>query len=321
MALETGSKQPLDRGTARLHASRMRPPTAILAALLATPAVSVAQAPPWADLWRVADGTLAQPAAVATSPTGAFWNPTAVTRRKGPRFAIDAFNTPEVVNVSGLLVGATYGLGNHVGLGVLAGRMSVGDLIRTSSSPVRDEGSIPVYSQFLGAAVGGRLGPLHAGMNLLFHNARLDGRDEGGPTLDLGVRVAPTRGLLVGAASHLSNGIVSGGPATEYLVGAAYAFPIPPVLGLAAALHARYGLTVRTVGRSEHLGTLGLVLAERLMIDAGAVWAGGYGSGAWQPVLGLAFQAGPYRVGIARGSGASGIGGSYRLTLGIGDAL
>jgi len=299
----------------------MRSAAAILAGLLATPVVALAQAPPWADLWRVADGTLAQPAAVAASPTGTFWNPTAVTRQNGPRFAIDAFNTPEVVNVSGLLVAATYGFADHAGLGVLAGRMSVGDLIRTSSSPVSEQGSIPVYSQFIGAAIGGRLGPLHAGVNLLFHDARLDGRDASGATFDFGVRAVPFRGLVLGAASHLANVVVSSGPATEYVVGAAYGFPIAPVLGLTAELHGRYGLTLREVGQSEHLGTLGLVLAGRLLIDAGAVWAGGYGSGAWQPVLGLAFQAGPYRVGIARGSGASGIGGSYRLTLGIGDAL
>jgi len=299
----------------------MRVYAAALCGLLGTPGLLSAQASPWADLWRVANGTLAEPAAVATSPTSAFWNPTAVVGRRGPRFAVDAYQTPEVVNVAGLLLGATYGLGDRIGVGIVAGRMSVGDLVRTSSSPVSEQGTIPVYAQFLGGAAAGRLGPVHAGATLLVHDARLDQRDEGGVTVDVGVRVTPIAGLALGAATHFGNAVVTEGPATEYLLGARYAFAIPPVLGLEAALRARYGITLRQVGASEQLGTVGLVLARRLMIDAGVIWAGGYGTAAWQPVFGLTFQAGPYRVGIARGSGASGIGGAYRLTLGIGDGL
>jgi len=276
------------------------------------------QAPPWTDLWRVAEGTLAQPAAVASGPTGAFWNPAAVARPAGPRFGVEAYQTPEVVNVSGLLLGASLGFGGRAGVGLLAGRISVGDLIRTSSSPVSDEGEIPVYAQFLGASAGARLGPLDAGVGVLVHDAQLDDLDDGGLTLDVGLQVHPLPGLVLGAATHLSNVVISTGPATEVLLGAEYGFAVPAILGLESRLHTRYGLTLRESGGSEHVGTAGLLLARRLMIDAGVVWAGGYGSGAWQPVLGLAFQAGPYRVGIARGSAASGLGGTYRLSLAIG---
>jgi hypothetical protein len=321
MVPESRSKQTLDRPTARLHASRMRFHAAALCGLLASPVPLAAQAAPWADLWRVANGTLAEPAAVATSPTSAFWTPAAVVGPSGPRFAVDAYQTPEVVNVAGLLIGATYGFADRAGVGLVAGRVSVGDLIRTSTSPVSEEGSIPVYAQFVGAAAAGRIGPFRAGASLLLHDARLDQREEGTVTVDAGVRVTPIAGLALGATTHLGNAVITDGPATEYLLGAAYAFGIPPVLGMEAALQARYGITIRQVGSAEQLGTLGLLLARRLMIDAGVIWAGGYGTAAWQPLLGLAFQAGPYRVGIARGSGASGIGGAYRLTLGIGDGL
>jgi len=321
MVPESRSKQTLDTPTTPLHASRMRVYVAAMCGLLGTPALLSAQASPWADLWRVANGTLAEPAAVATSPTSAFWNPAAVVGSAGPRFAVDAYQTPEVVNVAGLLVGATYGFADRAGVGLVAGRMSVGDLIRTSSSPVSEQGTIPVYAQFLGVAAAGRIGPLQAGATLLLNDARLDQRQDGGVTVDAGIRVTPVAGLALGAATHFGNAVVTKGPATEYLLGARYGFAIPPVLGLEAGLRARYGITIRQVGASEQLGTVGLLLGRRFMIDAGVIWAGGYGTAAWQPVLGLAFQAGPYRVGIARGSGASGVGGSYRLTLGIGDRL
>jgi hypothetical protein len=234
--------------------------------------------------------------------------------------SVEAFQTPEVVSVRGVLLGAAYGIGSRIGIGALAGRMSVGDLIRTTSSPVSTEGEIPVYSQFLGVTVGARAGPLHAGAGLLVHDARLDGLDENGVTFDLGLRLAPVTGLTLGAATHLGNPAVGGGTATEYLFGGEYGFGIGPVLGLESRLHARYGLTIRELGASEHLGTAGLLLGRRLLIDAGVLWAGGYGTGAWQPVLGLAFRAGAYRIGIARGNGAGGTGGSYRLTLEIGQS-
>jgi hypothetical protein len=293
---------------------------AVLWAWLAAPAGLAAQAPPWADLWRVANGTLTQPGAVADAPTGAFWNPAAVVGPQGLRVAVEAFQTSEVVNVQGLLLGAGYGVGSRVGLGLLAGRMSVGDLIRTTGSPVSVEGEIPVYSQFLGAVGGARAGPLYAGAGLLVHHARLDGLDEQGVTLDLGVRVSPIGGLTLGAATHLGTPPVSNGPATEYLLGAEYGFPIAPVLGLESRMHARYGATIREEGASEHLAAAGLLLGRRLLIDAGVLWSGGYGTGAWQPVLGLAFRAGAYRVGIARGNGAGGTGGAYRLTLAVGQS-
>jgi hypothetical protein len=291
----------------------------LLAAWLATPLPLAAQAPAWADLWRVANGTLARPGALADLPTGAFWNPTAIVGSPGPRGAIDAFQTAEVVNVRGVLLGAGYGIEDRIGLGLLAGRMSVGDLIRTTSSPVSVEGEIPVYSQFFGVAAAARVGPLHAGAGLQVHDAQLDGLEEGGVTLDVGLRAAPLPGLILGAATHLGNPLFSNGPATEYLLGAEYGFPIAPVFGLESRLHGRYGATIREVGASEHLGTAGLLLGRRLMIDAGVIWAGGYGTGAWQPVLGLAFRAGAYRVGIARGNGAGGTGGAYRLTLAVGE--
>jgi hypothetical protein len=289
----------------------------LLCGWLGTPLPLAAQASSWADLWRIADGTLVQPGAVADAPAGAFWNPAALGGARRAGVALEAFQTPEVVNVQGVLVGASIGIGSQLGLGLLAGRMSVGDLIRTTSSPVSVEGAIPVYSQFLGAAAAAGAGPFWGGASLLVHDARLDQIDDQGVTVDLGVRFTPVAGLVLGGATHLGSALVTGGPATEYLLGAEYGGAIPPVLGLDSRLLGRYGLTIRESAASEHLGSVGLLLARRLLIDAGVIWAGGYGTGAWQPVLGVAFRAGSYRVGIARGQGSGGTGGSFRVTLAV----
>jgi hypothetical protein len=283
-------------------------------ALLVTPVH--AQAPAWADLWRPAEGTLVRPAALADGPTGVFWNPAAALASRGPAVAIDVYQTPDVVNVASVLLGATLGLGSAA-VGVLAGRAAVGDLVRTSTSPIVDGADIPVYAEFAGAAAGGRVGGFEGGATVLLHHARLDALGDGGVTLDVGVRLRPVPGLTIGAATHLGEPLATGGAASEYLGGIEYDARIAPLLGLASRLQFRYGVTARERGSPDHVGSIGLLLADRLLIDAGAQWAGGYGTGSWQPLMGLAFQAGSFRVGIARGTGASDIGATYRITLGV----
>jgi hypothetical protein len=169
----------------------------------------------------------------------------------------------------------------------------------------------------VGAALAGRAGPVEAGATALLHDTRLDTRDEGGVTIDLGIRVRPIRGLVIGMATHLGEPAATNGAASEYLGGVQYGAGIPPVFGVPAALQLRYGFTGRVTGSSEHLGSAALLLADRLLVEAGVLWSGGYGTGAWQPLLGVAFQAGPFRVGIARGAGASDVGATYRITFGV----
>jgi hypothetical protein len=295
----------------------MRATMTLLALLLVGSRPILAQAPAWADLWRVAEGTLVKPAALVDGPTGVFWNPAATISQRSASFAVDVYQTPDVVNVTAVLLGATLGLGRQAGVGLLAGRASVGDLVRTSTSPIGEGAEIPVYAQFVGAALAGRAGPVEAGATALLHDTRLDTRDEGGVTIDLGIRVRPIRGLVIGMATHLGEPAATNGAASEYLGGVQYGAGIPPVFGVPAALQLRYGFTGRVTGSSEHLGSAALLLADRLLVEAGVLWSGGYGTGAWQPLLGVAFQAGPFRVGIARGAGASDVGATYRITFGV----
>lgn len=299
----------------------MRAAPLVLAGAMLGSAPAAGQAPALADLWRVADGTLLTPPAVADGPTGAFWNPAGVMGMRGLAASLEVVQTPDVVNVSGLLAGASYGISDHLGVGLLAGRLAVGDLIRTTSSPTAEGAEIPVHAQFAGAVAGLRVGPVTAGAAAQVHGTRLDGIDDGGVTFDVGIQATPIPGLMVGGATHLGDPVATTGLTTSYVLGARYAVAVPPVVGVGTRLFFRYGLTVREVRRAEHVGSVGVMLADRLLVDAGAAWLGGYGEGAWQPLLGLSFQAGAYRVGIARGSGVSDVGAAYRVTLGIGPIL
>jgi hypothetical protein len=298
----------------------MRIHPAVMCGLALLPAASQAQAPSWANLWRVTDGTLARPAALGTAPSGAFWNPAAVVASHGPAFSAEIFQTPDVVNVSAALLGASYTVHRRLSIGVLAGRLSVGDLVRTSTSPASDAGEIPVYTQFAGTALGTTLGPATIGVTALLHDARLDGQDAGGFTLDVGLRLQPVSTLVLAAATHVGDPIATESDASQVVAGASYAITVAPVVGLSAEILMRYGLTIQQIGGTEHLAGLGLVLARRLAIDGGVSWSRGYGTSAWQPILGLAFRAGAYRVGISRGSGIADLGAAYRVILGVGGA-
>jgi len=298
----------------------MRIHPALICGLALLPPAAQAQAPAWADLWRVTDGTLVRPAALSTAPSAAFWNPAAVVASHGPAFSAEIFQTPDVVNVSAALLGASYTVHPRLSIGVLAGRLSVGDLVRTSTSPASDAGEIPVYTQFAGTALGTTLGPAAIGVTALLHDARLDGEESGGFTLDVGLQVQPVSSLVLAVATHVGDPIATESDASQVVAGASYAISIAPVLGFGADVLVRYGLTIHQLGGTEHLAGLGLVLARRLAIDGGVSWSRGYGTSAWQPMLGLAFRAGAYRVGISRGTGVADLGAAYRVILGVGGA-
>src|SRR5262245_36187801 len=117
----------------------------LLNLLLAVPAVAE-QAPPITDLWRVGATTLARPAALETGPAALFWNPAAPQNRAGLAAGIQVVETPDVVGLSGLFAGVTREVRRNVMLGLLLSRIEIRDLVRTTSSPISQEGEIPVYA-------------------------------------------------------------------------------------------------------------------------------------------------------------------------------
>jgi hypothetical protein len=277
-----------------------------------------AQAPDLALLWRVSGTVLTTPAPLQQGPIGVFWNPAAVHGAPGLALGLEVMHTPDVVSMSSLLGGVTYQLGRYLAFGLSAGRVSVGDLVRTSTSPASEEGSIPVYAQFVGAVAGTGVGPLTVGAELRLHDVRLDTEDDQGVTVDLGFQLYPVAGLTLAAASQFATLDLAGGATAAYSAAAEYRVRAGRALGGRAAVLGRYGVEIRANGDIEHLVSAGLGLGERLLVDVAVLRADGYGTAAWQPVVGVEFRAGRYRVGVARGSGMNGVGATYRIGLNAG---
>jgi hypothetical protein len=279
---------------------------------------AAAQAPDWAELWRVAGVTLASPAALERGPTGVFWNPASVRDVGGLAGGVEVVHTPEALNLSGVLGALTYRLGRVGSIGVSAGRVSVGDLIRTTTSPTSEEGEIPVFAQFVGAVAGTSVGPVAVGAQLRFHDARLDALSADGVTMDVGVRTEPLGPFVVAAATHFASPRLARRPTTDYYAAAECRVGTSRVWGAPAMVIARYGMDLRASGGLEHSLSGGLAFGDRLRVDAGFQREISYDLGTWRFAVGLAFRAGRYVIVATRGSGINQVGPTYRIGLSAG---
>src|SRR3989442_5826105 len=115
------------------------------------PAVLWGQQGAGAELWRVAAPPLPVPPALATGGAAAFWNPAQPATPERASLALDVIETAPTINASGVLVTARARLRPLGQVGLVYGRMGIGDLVRTSLSPDPDPGAIPYYTQTLGA--------------------------------------------------------------------------------------------------------------------------------------------------------------------------
>jgi hypothetical protein len=318
MALRGGSKLRLDRPFRPVQPSTVKRLLPFFAALCGAARPTLAQAPDWAELWRVAGTTLAIPAALERGPTGVFWNPAAVADVPGLAGGVEALQTPEAVNLSGILGTLTYRIGPAASFGVTAGRVSVGDLVRTSTSPISEEGEIQVFAQFLGAVAGTSAGPLAVGAQLRLHDARLDALSADGVTLDLGFRVDSIGPFVVAAATHFASPRLARRPTTDYFAGAECRVGTSRVWGAPAVVIARYGVGVRASGGVEHAVSGGLAFGHRLRVDAGFQRETAYDRTAWRFAMGLAFRAGRYVIAANRGAGLQDVGATYRIGLSAG---
>jgi hypothetical protein len=221
MAVQGGSKRPLDTppGCPQPSAVKRLGWAILVAQLVAAPLR--AQAPDLALLWRVSGSVLTTPAPLQPGPIGMFWNPAAVHGAPGLALGLEVMHTPDVVSMSSVLAGVSYQVGDHLGVGVSAGRVAVGDLVRTSTSPGSEEGTIPVFAQFIGTAVGTAFGPLAVGAELRLHDVRLDTDDEHGLTVDLGFRLRPFAALTIAGASQFATLDLAGRATVAFTAGAA----------------------------------------------------------------------------------------------------
>ncbi|MGD2135233.1 MAG: hypothetical protein PVF27_03690, partial [Gemmatimonadales bacterium] len=257
-------------------------PAIVAIGVLAWGPPATAQAPAAADLWRVATGSLASPAALQDGPSGIFWNPAA--GRDAP-LAVGAqiVQTSDVVGLSGFLLSASHQLTPGLRIGVVAGRFEMRDLVRTTTSPNSVDGSIPLYEQSVAAdvAAGGRTAQI--GLAVRVHDARFDRLRDHGVTADVGIRYRPARRLLLAAATHFLSPTLSDEPTTDYY-GAAELIVLdrPALAGQPTRLALRYGAALRHTGDLDHTAALGLALNGQFRVDAALTSESAFGQRVWR---------------------------------------
>lgn len=290
--------------------------TLVVGVLSAPPAL--AQAPEAAELWRVAAASLSRPAALQRGPSATFWNPAA---DGGRSFAVggQVVRTSDILGLSGFVIGATRAVGPVLDVGLVLGRMDVRDLVRTTTSPNSQEGSIPVFEQLAGVAVRLGTGRVRAGAQLRVHDARFDAEREQGATLDLGLTASPVDRVTIALATHFLPVDFSTEPTTDYYAGAEYVvLPGVVVANAQVAVAPRYGVTVRHSGDVEHAVGLGLTVNHLFTVDGVVTGESAYGARLWRSAVGVGFTVGRYTIHAARSSGLNDVGSTFRVGLDVG---
>ena len=290
-------------------------PIILLVALSVCWSQSFGQAPQSANLWRVTTASLTLPPAMQSGPVGIAWNPAAENEPSGLSAAVHVAQTSDVVGLSSFLVGVVQPVGKSLRLGLSGGRIDVRDLVRTSSSPT-SEGTIPVYTQFLGAVGQYEIRGFVIGGLLRLHNARFDLETENGFTLDFGARYQASSRLVIAAATHFLPVDVSGRETTDYYAGIEYiALPTFSIGNVGAQVLTRYGVTYSAAEKLEHIFGGGIVLGGHFRLDASIARESGYQSGGWRPTVAVSILVGKYQLGMARSNGLNDLGATYRIGL------
>lgn len=288
------------------------------------PAVAASQEPAGAALWRVAAATLPIPQALATGGTGGFWNPAQRVDSVRTLVGLEVIQTSPVVGASGFLAGGWTRVRSLGRLGLVLGRMELGDLVRTSLSPDPDLGTIPYYSQFVGATwsatPGGTTGRTTVGATFALHDTRLDLARSQRWTLDIGAARSVSAALGVAAATHFFSSLRTGDPAQDVYGGIECRLWRGRVWRAStAAVRARYGVTVAHGFDTDHQFGAGVSLGggggEVFGADLLLVREGSYSRAGWRPTAGVRVAIGQYRVSFARDAGVNDIGAAYRVGL------
>src|SRR2546426_9865281 len=166
------------------------------------PAALLGQEGAGAELWRVAATTLAQPPALATGGAADFWTPAQPGTGERAALGLEAVSTPATVGAAGVLFTARARLRPVGRVGIVYGRMSVSDLVPTSLSPDPDGGTIPFYTQTVGASWSAARGASALGATLAYRTTKLDYEQANRWTLDVGVRYGVTGALTVALATR-----------------------------------------------------------------------------------------------------------------------
>jgi hypothetical protein len=295
-------------------------PRTLLALLMTVPCLLSAQGgDAGAALWRVAGQTLAVPPALAEGTAGALWNP---AQADSTRFAVgvDGVQGATAVGATGVVAAARARIARLGSVSVLFGRMQIGDLVRTSTSPIPDPGTIVYHTQLVGLTWTRAFGPATLGVTGARHSTNLDDRREGRWTVDVGASLSLGSRVRVAGATHFFSRLDAADPAQDVYLGvevrAWQGVPwdgAPPM-----GVYGRYGTAVaHGFTADQHIG-VGVALGRVVAVDLLATYEGGYAAGGWQPVAAVGFTVARYRVTVAANPGAAGLGPAFRVGLDVG---
>jgi hypothetical protein len=275
-----------------------------------------AQAPPAAGLWRVATSSLAVPAALQQGAVSAFWNPSGPNGGRSATVGVEVLHTANILGLTGILGGASIPVAGSFRAGFVIGRMQVRDLVRTTTSPDNEEGTVPVYEQMGGVSAAWQVPRLHVGATAAFHHAKFDVESSSGLTLDIGFRAQPFPRLTIAGATHFLPITLGDEPTTDYFGGAEYEILHRRILsGLRTCLGLQYGAAYRSSGDLEHTVNIAMTIEEQLLVDVALTRESAYGQRDWRPSLAVGLQFGRYMVRLAHGAGVNDVGGTFRVGL------
>lgn len=309
----------LDSAAARGEASPMRSPSLHLLALLGaalwhtTPAAG--QAAIASDLWRVAAGTLAVPAAIASDGSAALWTPAILVPPGGwLRVGVESVHSPSEIGVNGALAAVALRAG-RVTLNAVYGRMGLDDLVRTETSPEALGGSIPVYAQVLSLGAARPFGAsFTAGAAARLLSGRLATRGRAQLGIDLGLVYSGVSRLRLGVATRFFDPTLGEAEqASSYEFGVEYGMADLTLGATRSDVRLRYGATASHGEGVQHLLSAGLGIGGALALDLGAAREQSAGGNVWRSRSALGVTAGRYRVQVGRDGGANGFGATYRF--------
>ena len=279
------------------------------------PAALPAQGSAGTALWRLAATTLPLPPALATGGTGAFWNPAQPAGSARASFALDAIETPPEVGAAGVLLTALARVKPLGRVGLVYGRMGIGDLVRTSLSPEPDAGTIPYHTQTVGATWSGTTGGATVGATLAHQDTRLDLASSERWTFDVGARYSVSAALTVAAATHFFSRLATDDPAQDLYGGLDLRVWRGPLWGSRGTVRGRYGVATGHGFTADHLLGAGFELGRQFSSDLVVAREGSHGAAAWRVIAGVRVAVGRYRVSFARDAGLNDVGAAYRVGL------
>src|SRR5213594_2063188 len=173
-----------------------------------------------------------------------FWNPAHPAIPERASLALEVIETAPTVGASGVITTARVRVRPLGQVGLVYGRMGIGDLVRTSLSPDPDPGTIPYYTQTLGATWGVALGGggTAFGATLAYQQTHLDAAQTTRWTLDVGARRSFSDAVTLAAATHFFSRFTTGDAAQELYGAVEVRVWHGPLWGTRGAVRGLYGI-------------------------------------------------------------------------------